>query len=421
MLSLGFGLATILLIAAAFINARSLRTIQVSTERLLEERRPTEGLIEALDRENARLGSILVHLSADGGTVRNPEDTLATLQAVQKRIVELAGQAPLDSKQWTQLLNATSSLQDETIKGLSDGRMTPLEIEHVIAAHVGYMSAASSLLRSAYKHTSEVQGLIREQSGELAAESSWLLTFCVLVGAALGGFSIYLTNDAFRRLEWRTEELARVSWHMLEGQEAAARRFSHEMHDELGQILTAMRCMIATVTPEEFVVRRGLYLDALDQAVSAMRELSQLLRPVILDDFGLNEALRWLSDGFEDRTGIVCSYESNCDLQRFDGEIETHLFRIAQESLTNIARHSGATKAAVSLSRGQDTLILTIEDNGCGLTPKEHRKGASLGVIGMQARAHQIGGELHMRRGELGGAMIRVLAPERRRSEDAAA
>lgn len=420
-LSLGFGLATILLIAAAFINSRSLRTIQVKTERLLEERRPTEGLIEALDRENARLGSILIRLTVEGGTVRNPADTLSALQAVQKRIVKLAGLAPLDSKQWAQLLNATQSMQEVTKKGLADGRMTPLEIEHAIAAHVDYMSATSALLRSAYKHTNEVQGLIREQSGELAAESSWLLALCVLIGAALGGLSIYLTNDAFRRLEWRTEELARVSWHMLEGQEAAARRFSHEMHDEFGQILTATRCTIATVTPEEFVGRRGLYLDTLDQAVSAMRELSQLLRPVILDDFGLNEALRWLSDGFEDRTGIVCSYESNCDQRRFDGEAETHLFRIAQESLTNIARHSGATQAAVSLNRDQDKLTLTIEDNGRGLPPKERRKGASLGVIGMQARAHQIGGELHMGRGPLGGAMIRVLAPERRRSEDVAA
>ncbi len=421
LLSLGFGLATSLLIAAAFINSRSLGTIQVKTERLLEERRPTKGLIEALDRENARLGSILIRLTVDGGTLSNQADTLAALQAVQKRIVELAELAPLDSKQWTRLLNAAQSLQEVTKKGLADGRMTPAEIEHVIAAHVDYMSAASELLRSAYKHTDEAQGLIREQSKELAAESSWLLALCVLSGAGLGTFSIHRTNDAFKRLELRTEELARVSFHMLEGQEAAARRFSHEMHDELGQILTATRCTIATVTPEEFIVRREMYVEALDQAVTAMRELSQLLRPVILDDFGLDEALRWLSDGFEDRTGIVCTYQSNCGQQRFDGEAETHLFRIAQESLTNIARHSGATQAAVSLYRDKETLALKIEDNGCGLPPKERRQRGSLGVIGMQARAHQIGGTLHMGKGIMGGAMVHVLAPERRQNEDAAA
>jgi signal transduction histidine kinase len=192
------------------------------------------------------------------------------------------------------------------------------------------------------------------------------------------------------------------------------------MHDELGQILTATRCTIATVTPEEFAARRVSYLEALDDAVSATRELSQLLRPVILDDFGLDEALRWLSEGFEDRTGIVCSYKSDCK-QRFEDETETHLFRIAQESLTNIARHSGASRAAISLMREGNKVTLTIEDNGCGLPPKESRKGPSLGVIGMRARAHQIGGQLHMGRGDLGGAMIRVQAPARGRDEDAAA
>ena len=144
-------------------------------------------------------------------------------------------------------------------------------------------------------------------------------------------------------MEWQTAELGRVSWHMLEDQEATARRFSHELHDELGQSLTAVKTnltALASAGPAESP-RLADCLHLVDEAIGNVRQMSQLLRPTILDDFGLEAGLRWLAEGFAARTGIDVQVESTYS-GRLPDDTETHLFRIAQEALTNVARHADA-------------------------------------------------------------------------------
>jgi signal transduction histidine kinase len=219
-------------------------------------------------------------------------------------------------------------------------------------------------------------------------------------------------------MEWQAEELNRVSWHMLQTQEAAARRFSHEMHDELGQALTALKANLAAMTPEDLARRRLDSMRLLDEAIGKVRELSQLLHPVILDDFGIQAGLRWLADGFSERTRI--EVECKTDIPgRFSDDTERHLFRITQEALTNIARHSGATRAWIRLTEAGDGISLTIEDNGCGFNPEKMRR-PSLGMVGMRARARQIGGELTVGTSSTGGVKLEVRAPKKEADKDAA-
>ena len=144
-------------------------------------------------------------------------------------------------------------------------------------------------------------------------------------------------------MEWQAGELSRVSWHMLDNQESTARRFSHELHDELGQSLTAVKANLTALGNGRAGPASGwtIACSLVDEAIGNVRQLSQLLRPTILDDFGLEAGLRWLAEGFAARTGIEVEFKADSP-GRLPDETETHLFRIAQEALTNVARHSEA-------------------------------------------------------------------------------
>ncbi len=147
-----------------------------------------------------------------------------------------------------------------------------------------------------------------------------------------------------------------------------------------------------------------------DESIANVRELSQLLRPVILDDFGLDASLKWLADKFSERTGIQVRYSSSFS-GRLSDETETHLFRIAQEALTNIARHSGATKVDIELTKRDGYIWLSIADNGKGLQKKSHTPKPSIGMVGMRARARHAGGDIRIEPSSEGGLALVVWVP----------
>jgi signal transduction histidine kinase len=290
------------------------------------------------------------------------------------------------------------------------------------AAYVGYQGSlsiqnnAQELVREHLVATgrgAELESRIEEQSRALLDELVWILGACFILAAGSAGMTIWVVNRAFRRLEWQTEELHRVGWHMLESHEKIARRFSHEMHDELGQALAGLKGMTRRMSGTEFEQRRAEYIEVLDDVLRSVRELSQLLRPVILDDFGLDAGLRWLAERFSERTRIEVDYASDYN-QRLSEQLETHLFRITQEALTNIARHSGAAKASIRFEVDSKRVRLTIEDNGRGIEDQSHPGRPSMGMVGMRSRARQVGGELKVENRETGGLRIEVEAPLRR-------
>lgn len=262
------------------------------------------------------------------------------------------------------------------------------------------------------KRGAQLEARIVLETQELIDQLTWVLALCVLLAAGTAGLSAWIIHRAFARLEWQSAELARVSWHMLDGHEKMARRFSHEMHDELGQSLSGLRRMLSGIADSEFGSIRQECIQIVDEVLQNVRKLSQVLRPVILDDFGLDSGVRWLCERFAQRTRIPVKYESSLN-QRLAESEETHLFRITQEALTNIARHSEATQAYVSLHIKGNRVHLEIADNGRGLKPATGEKSPSLGVVGMRARARQLGGELIIENRKEGGLLVRVEAPLR--------
>ena len=173
----------------------------------------------------------------------------------------------------------------------------------LLAAYVGYRGSgriqdtAQTLIREQLVRSArgaEVESLIVEETQELVDELRWVLGLCIVLAFGTAGLTVWLIQRAFARLEWQSEELARVSWSMVDSHEKMAQRFSHEMHDELGQSLSGLRRILGGLSETTVAARRQECIGIVDEVLQTVRKLSQVLRPVILDDFGLDSGLKWL-------------------------------------------------------------------------------------------------------------------------------
>lgn len=203
------------------------------------------------------------------------------------------------------------------------------------------------------------------------------------------------------------DQLRRLSDGIMAGQEKERAAVARELHDELGQVLTALRIDSAWLRDrldgtDEKAAERALMMCALiDNAIDEVRGLATRLRPGVLDDLGLVDALEWFAMDFEKRTGIQCVF-SHRDVPDVNDTVATAAYRIAQETFTNAARHSSATRVDVSLTTEDGLLSLYVADNGRGFDTKNLSDSRGLGVAGMRERAALIGGalEIHSRPGE---------------------
>jgi signal transduction histidine kinase len=192
-------------------------------------------------------------------------------------------------------------------------------------------------------------------------------------------------------------------------------RFSFLRITESNVLLAAVRSNLTRGSTHDLDSLRADCLGLVDESIANVRELSQLLRPVILDDFGLEAGLRWLAEKFAQRTRIKVGCDSTCP-GRFADETETHLFRIAQEALTNIARHAEAKRVVIQLALEDKNIRLSIIDDGKGLPEddSESETSPSLGMVGMRARARQCGGELSVNPAHPHGLRVEAVVPVRR-------
>jgi signal transduction histidine kinase len=173
---------------------------------------------------------------------------------------------------------------------------------------------------------------------------------------------------------------------------------AREIHDELGQALTGLKLDIAWMKhrlprDHEMMAQCGSIIERIDRTLTAVRRIATELRPSVLDELGLAAALEWQGQEFGARTGIEVDMELMVCCTISD-DLGSSAFRILQESLTNVARHSNATRVIIRLAQSPEILTLEISDNGVGLPPEQLEGPASLGLIGMRERALACGGEL---------------------------
>ncbi len=238
----------------------------------------------------------------------------------------------------------------------------------------------------------------------------------------------YLTailRDVTRRKEFedalkqQQNELRELSARVIEAREDEKTLIARELHDELGQMLTALKMDLSWLReriPEERaeLSAKAQQMNAmLDQTVASVRRISADLRPLMLDDLGLADAAQWLVEDFGRRSGIECrlDLDAEADLDAIERASATAIYRALQESLTNIARHSGAKHAWVMLGVNGGQLELEIEDDGRGIAPDEIAKSRSLGLKGMRERIQYLGGLLEIARAPRGGTRVRVRLP----------
>lgn len=418
-LFLGFSLVILLLLAAAFIGVQSTHEIKGSAAGLVQERYVTTRLIDEIQREQGTLNAIFQNLSGQAGEI-NRVEILARLTAWEdevRRIVDAARGTP-EQQIWAEVGRASQQFAGEARHVLTQPRSGSIPSRDLLGYHNRVMSAIAELIAESYHKSEEARAQIEARSEELRRNSLILLGACLVLALACAALTMKMVAMLFREMEWQTGELSRVSWQLLENQEATARRFSHELHDELGQSLTAVKANLLALRGSDGDRRRLDDCDRLvDEAIRNARELSQLLRPTILDDFGLDVSLRWLCEGFTQRTGIEVEYASDFD-GRLADETETHLFRIAQEALTNVARHSGARAVRMSLRRVAETIQLSIADNGRGIPAEPAVSSNGLGMVGMRARARNAGGELLLFPEAGGGLRIEAKLPARDKAHE---
>jgi PAS domain S-box-containing protein len=219
-------------------------------------------------------------------------------------------------------------------------------------------------------------------------------------------------------LQRQGRELRELSARVLEAREEEKTLIARELHDELGQMLTALKMDLAwlreRVAGEPEVAAKAADMNQLlDQTVSATRRISADLRPLMLDDLGLADAAQWLVDDFARRSGVDARIElpPAGALDPVSKPAATALYRAVQESLTNIARHSGAKRAWIAFSVDDGAVHVEIEDDGRGIALEDLAKARSLGLKGMRERFAYLGGSFEVARTARGGTRVKVRVP----------
>jgi signal transduction histidine kinase len=184
-----------------------------------------------------------------------------------------------------------------------------------------------------------------------------------------------------------------LSAYLQAAREEERRSVAREIHDELGQALTTMKLELSLLREEVLhdvtaaTQRIQSLKDGIDETIYAVKRIITKLRPGLLDDLGLPAAIEWQAKDFQQHTGILCEVLTDPEEMNINSEISTAMFRIFQETLTNITRHSGATRVVVNLIQMDHVLQLQVQDNGRGITSEEINNPKSFGLIGIHERA----------------------------------
>jgi signal transduction histidine kinase len=212
------------------------------------------------------------------------------------------------------------------------------------------------------------------------------------------------SHDQLRNLYLRLEQV----------REEERTRTAREVHDHLSQLLTTIKLELSLLNNKLSHYNPSIQasgeqlLEMSDEAIQTVKRIAMDLRPPILDDLGIAEAIKWQAKEFKNRTKIECKFMNDLNDFELDLERSTTLFRVFQETLTNIVRHAGATEVCVTLTQFNESITLQVQDNGCGISPQEVSSLRSLGLLGMRERAMVWGGNVQIHGVPNGGTTVTI-------------
>ena len=229
--------------------------------------------------------------------------------------------------------------------------------------------------------------------------------------------SLYLISSnrrIFAELELLSERRREIAQQLIATREATLQQISRELHDELGQVLTAMGSMLGRAgrqAPEDSALRADLWevREIAQKTLEKVRALSQALHPAMLEEAGLERTIEWYLSTVERQLGLRVDYQRTGSGPPISATMSIHVYRVLQEALNNVARHSGASRAWVRLQLTAGGLQLEVEDHGAGIGSSRYRRG--LGIVTMRERAELMGGTLELDRVPEGGTLVRLKIP----------
>lgn len=367
---------------------------------------------------------VRVAMGAEAETARM-QDALNASQARLAAIVDSAMDAiiTVDESQHIVLFNRAAEqvfrCRREEALGTALDRFLPARFRAAHRGHIEHFGRAGLTSRRMGDVTT-LWALRAGNGEEFPIEAS--------ISQAIEGerrFYTVILRDITLRKQYQDEltrrqgELRALSAQVLEAREEEKTRIARELHDELGQLLTAMKMDLGWMRERlpggdpDLAAKAAKMGETLNQTVTSVRRIAADLRPLMLDDLGLSDATAWLVEDFAQRSGVKCDFRMapGEELAGLERNLANTVYRALQESLTNIARHANARNAWVMLAADDGGIRLEIEDDGRGITAEDLAKSRSLGLKGMRERVSYAGGTLEVERAPRGGTRVTLRVP----------
>jgi signal transduction histidine kinase len=367
--------------------------------RVISHRRKTEETIRLCEDvvKNVQIGLVVLHLERgnDAQSFRVVEINPAAVEFLGARREDLLGKTLAD---FPEVLK--TDLPKQFLEAVRTGKPQDLGEIPYGAESIGHGTYAAK----AFALPNECLGIAFENITERKGAEQALRERELLVRTVV-------SNEQLRALAARLQTV----------REQERARIARQIHDELGQALTAIKMDFAYLIArlpdngKQFQERTNSILKLTDDTIQKVRRIAAELRPGILDDLGLAAAIEWQAQEFQARAGIRCLVDLPEDEISSDRDRSTAIFRIFQETLTNVARHAQATRVDVRLEKGATELILEVRDDGKGIEAGKIQDSKSLGLLGMRERALILGGTLEVRGRKGEGTTLRVRIPVERR------
>ncbi len=306
---------------------------------------------------------------------------------------------------------------DRTFALARDGKEAEArtQIRISLQARQEALSSAVARLLVQNNESEEQEALHIRQIYDRVQRQVYLFLTATLIAILLTSLYLIRSNrQLFAQLAQLSEQRSELAQSLISTQESTLRHISRELHDEFGQVLTAIGSMLSRAgnqAPEGSVLRADLreVCEIAQGTLDKVRSLSQALHPVMLDEAGLESTLDWYLPVVERQTGIHISYEKSGTSFTVDGNAAIHVYRVLQEALNNIIRHAGAKEASVRLGFLAEGLELDVEDHGKGFVAQAGNPG--MGLVAMRERAELLGGTIEFMKPSQGGTLVRLKVP----------
>jgi signal transduction histidine kinase len=414
-LVLAFGSLMTLITVSAFAALRSARESYQDVLQLSERSRRRERLLSDIDSQINVIGLLARDYLLDPSNISGPiyrERLLEAHQEVAHQLDELGRLlAKEDVSQLQHLreqVDAYWSSLDPLFAWSPRQKMAFSALflrKQVVPLRDSAVALANSIRRLARTSVERQRVEIDAKQRSIPTYIGRMLGITLLLGIIIGGASIYQVSilerrdaEQRQRAESAERELRRLSHQLVQAQEEERKSISRELHDEIGQMLTALRMELRglqelrTASEPEFAEHLEDAKHLAEQSLRSLRDIAMGLRPSMLDDLGLGSAVHWQARQFSNRTGIPVNVTLTGALTALPDRHRTCVYRVVQEALTNCARHAAAKSIAISIANEEHSLRLAISDDGAGFdVPSARRRG--LGLIGIEERIRELGGQ----------------------------